>query len=72
MAEKLTRESAWKKFHELKRKADSAIEKLSDFATELGYPRLADGFYESMTDNYDVLKYSILEEKFGSDPEEED
>lgn len=61
----------WNKYHDLRDKADRALQKLSDFALELGRGHLADGFTDDMYENYSILE-EILEEKFGSDPEYED
>lgn len=58
----------WNKYHTLKDKADRALAKLSDFAGDLGYWHLADGFDSDMNENYGILE-EILEEKFGPDPE---
>lgn len=58
----------WNKYHDLRDKADRALQKLSDFALELGRGHLADGFTDDMDENYIILE-EILEEKFGPDPE---
>ena len=61
----------WNKYHNLRDKADYALQKLADFALELGRGHLADGFTDDMDENYIILE-EILEEKFGSDPEYDD
>lgn len=61
----------WDKYHALKDKADRALAKLSDFAGELGYWHLADGFDDDMNENYYILE-KILEEQFGPNPEHDE
>lgn len=60
-------EKMWNKYHTLRDEADYALRKLSDFALELRYGHLADGFTGDMDENYIILE-EILEEKFGPDP----
>lgn len=61
----------WNKYHNLRDKADYALQKLSIFALELGRGHLADGFIDDMDENYIILE-EVLEEKFGPDPEYDD
>ena len=61
----------WDKYHALKDKSDRALAKLSDFAGELGYWHLADGFDDDMDENYYILE-EILEERFGPNPEHDE
>jgi hypothetical protein len=63
----------WNKYHDLRDKADNALQKLSDFALELGRGHLAHSFTDDryLYKNYIILE-EILEEEFGSDPRYDD